>query len=95
VRLLDPQQQPDAERLLARRLGAVQLELDSAALSVACGDAKRAAEAIAELTRSGVEVASFSLGQPSLDEVFLTLTGHPVETDTVNSSAANSAEEAV
>ena len=28
---------------------------------------------------AGVEVAGFSLGQPSLDEVFLALTGHPAE----------------
>ena len=29
--------------------------------------------------RSGVRIADFSLGQPSLDEVFLALTGHPAE----------------
>jgi ABC-2 type transport system ATP-binding protein len=39
----------------------------------------RGAEAVAELTRRGVAVAGFSLGQPSLDEVFLALTGRPVE----------------
>ena len=41
----------------------------------------RAALAVAELTRSGVRIADFSLGQPSLDEVFLALTGHPAEDD--------------
>ena len=35
--------------------------------------------ALARLTGSGVRVADFSLGQPSLDEVFLALTGHPAE----------------
>ena len=29
---------------------------------------------------SGVAVADFALGQPSLDEVFLALTGHPAGT---------------
>ena len=47
--------------------------------SAACADADRAAEAVAELSRSGVRVADFSLGQPSLDEVFLALTGHTAE----------------
>jgi ABC-2 type transport system ATP-binding protein len=37
---------------------------------------------VAELTRSGVRIADFSLGQPSLDEVFLALTGHPAEDQT-------------
>ena len=79
VRLLDPEQRPDAERVLARELGTVHLEPDPAALSAPCSDADRAAEAIAELGRSDVRIAGFSLGQPSLDEVFLALTGHPAE----------------
>jgi ABC-2 type transport system ATP-binding protein len=79
VRLLDPDQRPEAERLLARELGAVHLEADPAALAASCADADRAAQAVAELSRSGVKVADFSLGQPSLDEVFLALTGHPAE----------------
>jgi ABC-2 type transport system ATP-binding protein len=80
VRLLDPDQRPDAERILADELGtSVHLEPDPAALSVPCGDADRAAEAVAELARSDIRIAGFSLGQPSLDEVFLALTGHPAE----------------
>jgi len=81
VRLLDPAQRPEAERLLTRDLGSAFLEADPAALSVQCADADRGAEAVAELTRSGVKIADFSLGQPSLDEVFLALTGHPAEED--------------
>ena len=49
------------------------------ALSASCADADRAARAVAELSRSDIRVAGFSLGQPSLDEVFLALTGHPAE----------------
>jgi len=79
VRLLDPQQRGTAERLLERELGSVILEPDPAALSVSCSDPDRAALAVAELSRSGVRIADFSLGQPSLDEVFLALTGHPAE----------------
>jgi ABC-2 type transport system ATP-binding protein len=79
VRLLDPEQRPEAERLLGDALGSVHLEPDPALLSSPCSDSERAAEAVAALTRSGVGVAAFSLGQPSLDEVFLALTGHTAE----------------
>ena len=82
VRLLDPEQRPEAERLLAAELGTVHLESDPAGLSAPCSDADRAAEAVAELARAGVPIAGFSLGQPSLDEVFLALTGHPAEDQT-------------
>jgi ABC-2 type transport system ATP-binding protein len=80
VRLLDPEERDEAERLLARALDApVHLEPDPAALSAPVADAERASDAVAELFRAGVTVANFSLGQPSLDEVFLALTGHPAE----------------
>ena len=79
VRLLDPDQRPKAETILARELGLVHLEPDPAALQVQCADADRGAQAVATLTRNGIGVAAFSLGQPSLDEVFLALTGHPAE----------------
>ncbi len=79
VRLLVPQQRSQAAELLGRELGSVHLEPDPAALSVACDDVDRAAEAVASLSQNGIAIASFSLGQPSLDEVFLALTGHPAE----------------
>jgi ABC-2 type transport system ATP-binding protein len=79
VRLLDPAQRPQAHTALEQHLGAVVLEPDPAALSVSCPDADQAAAAVAELSRTGVRIAEFSLGQPSLDEVFLALTGHPAE----------------
>jgi ABC-2 type transport system ATP-binding protein len=79
VRLLDPEQRPEAERVLARELGGAHREPDPAALSSGCPDSGRAAAAVAELSRAGIEIASFSLGQPSLDEVFLALTGHTAE----------------
>ena len=79
VRLLDPEQRPAAQQVLERELGGVHLEPDPAALSADCGDADRAAEAVGALTRAGIGVAAFTLGQPSLDEVFLRLTGRPAE----------------
>jgi ABC-2 type transport system ATP-binding protein len=94
VRLLDPNQRTEAQRVLLRELQAVRLEADPAALSASCADADRAAQAVAELSRSGVRVADFSLGQPSLDEVFLALTGHPAdEGDAADPDAASTKEE--
>ena len=78
VRVAEHEQRAEAERVLTRGLDAtVQLDNDPAALSVPVSDPERAAEALAELGRRGVTVAGFSLGQPSLDEVFLALTGQP------------------
>jgi ABC-2 type transport system ATP-binding protein len=79
VRLLHPEQRTDAARVLERELEAVHLEPDPAALSAPCAEGDLAARALAELARAGVRIADFSLGQPSLDEVFLALTGHPAE----------------
>ncbi|MEU9980514.1 ATP-binding cassette domain-containing protein [Streptomyces sp. NPDC050856] len=81
VRLRDPAQRPDAERVLATALNAtVQLDADPVALTATIdgrteqGAAERAARALTELARAGVTVDNFALGQPSLDEVFLALT---------------------
>jgi ABC-2 type transport system ATP-binding protein len=80
VRLLDPDQRPDAEAVLSRALDAeVHPEADPAGLAAPCADADRAAEAVAALSRAGIGVANFSLAQPTLDEVFLALTGRPAE----------------
>lgn len=91
VRLRDPEQRPDAEQVLSRTLDApIHLDSDPAALSARVSDPDRVSHALAELTRSGVAVADFALGQPSLDEVFLSLTGHPAEEEdaTVEEGAA-------
>ena len=85
VRLREASQRCEAERVLARALGAtVLLDPDPVALSVRVnsehngdGAAAQASRALAELARSGITVDHFSLGQPSLDQVFLALTDHP------------------
>jgi ABC-2 type transport system ATP-binding protein len=82
VRLRDPQQRPQAERVLSQTLQvAVHLEADPAALSAQVTDPDRVALALAELSHAGVALSEFALGQPSLDEVFLALTGRLAGTD--------------
>jgi daunorubicin/doxorubicin transport system ATP-binding protein len=88
VRLGDPGARPDAEQVLSQALGApVRLESDPAALSARVSDPERVAYALAQLSRSGVGLTDFALGQPSLDEVFLALTGHPAEDDNEEDAA--------
>ncbi|MGY3337314.1 ABC-2 type transport system ATP-binding protein [Streptomyces filamentosus] len=85
VRLRDAEQRPAAERVLAAALdAAVQLDPDPVALTATVdghgtelGAAEQAARALAALTRAGITVDNFALGQPSLDEVFLALTDRP------------------
>jgi ABC-2 type transport system ATP-binding protein len=86
VRVADPEQRERAQAALAAALDApVHLGSDPAALSVPCPDPERAAEALAAID---VELAGFSLGQPTLDEVFLALTGHPAEEQDAEEVAA-------
>jgi ABC-2 type transport system ATP-binding protein len=88
LRLMDPEQRPEAAQRIERELGEVHLEPDPARLSVSCAETERGAEVVAELSRSGISVADFSLGQPSLDEVFLALTGHPAEEEDAEEAEA-------
>jgi ABC-2 type transport system ATP-binding protein len=81
VRLLETGRRPEAAGVLEGAVGAVELARDPAALTVSCSDAERAAIGVAELARTGIGIAEFSLEQPSLDEVFLALTGHTAESD--------------
>ncbi len=83
VRVRDPARRPEAERLLSRALGVpVHREADPAGLSARVADPDRVAHAVTELAHAGVATPEFALGQPSLDEVFLALTGRPAETTT-------------
>ncbi|MBB3675150.1 ATP-binding cassette domain-containing protein [Modestobacter versicolor] len=85
VRLLDPARRGEAAGVLERVIGPVVLEAEPAALSAAGADPAQAAIGVAELARAGIPLAHFSLEQPSLDEVFLALTGHAAEETTVPS----------
>ncbi|MEV0296112.1 ATP-binding cassette domain-containing protein [Nocardia sp. NPDC050710] len=80
VRVREPERRAEAESLLSGILGvSVHLGSDPATLSAAVSDTGRVAQALGVLSQSGVEIVGYALGQPSLDEVFLALTGHPAE----------------
>ncbi|MFD0688012.1 ATP-binding cassette domain-containing protein [Actinomadura fibrosa] len=90
VRLLDGEQRPRAREILAGALtGTVHLAADPLVLSVLLAtttDAAGAADAagpvghaLTRLAESQVGVAEVTLGQPSLDEAFLALTGRTAD----------------
>jgi ABC-2 type transport system ATP-binding protein len=96
VRLRDPRQRPEAERVLARTLDAqAQPEADPLALTARVSGggtdftaSEQAARTLAELAQAGIIVDDFSVGRPSLDEAFLSLTDRPAEPATTERGAA-------
>ena len=85
LRLRDPEARPEARRVLSRSLGvAVESPSDPVALLARVSEPERVPDALAEVSRAGIALTDFSLGQPSLDEVFLALTGHLAEEGTDN-----------
>jgi ABC-2 type transport system ATP-binding protein len=77
VRLESTDQREVAQTLLAGVLGvAVHNGADAQVLTARLADPARVPDAMSALARNGVGVHEFSLGQPTLDEVFFALTGH-------------------
>jgi ABC-2 type transport system ATP-binding protein len=82
VAIADPARLDEAAAVLERLLQhPVQRSAEGAELSVMAGTAKAANEALAQLVASGIELSDFSMGQPSLEEVFFALTGEPGSND--------------
>ncbi|HEU4987120.1 MAG TPA: ATP-binding cassette domain-containing protein [Rhizobiaceae bacterium] len=82
VALADPARIEEAARLLEARFAtAVQRSAEGGELSVMVGTAQAANDAVSALIAAGLEPSDFSLGQPSLDEVFFALTGRPAESE--------------
>ena len=79
-----------AEHLLTSRLGVV-VEPSSDPFQVAAriSDPLLANRGISELHEANIELVSFSMGQPTLDEVFLALTGKDTEHSTAQSEASS------
>jgi ABC-2 type transport system ATP-binding protein len=75
----DPADLDRAAELLEARLGPpVQRSPEGARLSAMAGTPQLANEALSALIAAGIELADFSMGSPSLEEVFFALTGGAV-----------------
>ena len=80
VRVMDRTNRDAAKAILEKELGTdVAEESDPQALTATAEGSASVTKALTALEKAKIPLAQFSLGQPSLDEVFLALTGHPAE----------------
>jgi ABC-2 type transport system ATP-binding protein len=78
--LVKPEQRPEAQAVISRILGDGMLPpTDPSSFAVKVADAKVAADLLGALSRANIQFTNFSLGAPSLDDVFFALTGRPAE----------------
>jgi ABC-2 type transport system ATP-binding protein len=79
--LADVSQAEGAVRAMAGvALGEVQVE-DRTVTAAVTGGASALRRVLGELEESGIDVLDIGLRRPTLDDVFLTLTGHVTEDD--------------
>jgi ABC-2 type transport system ATP-binding protein len=89
VRVMNPADRPRASEVLNRILGVeIREQADPAALGATVSNPGIVTAALTALATEKIERAQFSLGQPSLDEVFLALTGHTSESTSDEEVAA-------
>jgi ABC-2 type transport system ATP-binding protein len=80
VRLTDKERTAEAAALVARTLGEEPvLTPEAGGLSIALPDADRAADVLIALRQADLGIATAAVRQPTLDEVFLALTGRHAE----------------
>ncbi|NUR09375.1 MAG: ATP-binding cassette domain-containing protein [Nocardioidaceae bacterium] len=82
LQLTDADDLGTATSVVRRLLGEEPVPTPEAArLNVALADADQAADVLIALRQTGVSITSVSVQKPTLDEVFLALTGHGAEPD--------------
>ncbi|WP_182874121.1 ATP-binding cassette domain-containing protein [Microbispora sp. H10670] len=88
--LADPGEVPAAVEVVRRVLGSEPvLSPEKGRLNVALDQADLAADVLIALRSAGVSITSVSVDKPSLDEVFLALTGHGTDGDAENGKKEN------
>jgi len=93
LRLADPAYLSQAVATLARVLpDEPVLTPEAAGISVPLSNADMAADALIALREQQISVASVSVAKPTLDEVFLALTGHDTNEDPGDSTATTTDE---
>lgn len=90
IRLRDPGRRAEAARRVEAILNTpVELAIDPVTLTARPRDPARVTDVLAALASDGIVADELALGQPNLDEVFLSLTGHPArQDDTADEEAA-------
>ncbi len=74
VSVADPERLEEVARLLGARFGNVQRNPEGGTLSVVVAGAGAASEALTAIVAADIELTQFSLGSPTLEEVFFALT---------------------
>jgi ABC-2 type transport system ATP-binding protein len=79
----DPAETADAVEVLRRVLDEEPvLTPEAGGMNAALTDANRAADVLIALRQSGLSIASATVQKPTLDEVFMAITGHGAEDET-------------
>jgi ABC-2 type transport system ATP-binding protein len=80
LRMLDPGNTGDAANVVRRVLGEEPvLTPEAGGINVALTDANRAADVLIGLREHGLLISSATVQKPTLDEVFMALTGHAAD----------------
>ncbi|SEN90049.1 ABC-2 type transport system ATP-binding protein [Amphibacillus marinus] len=88
VRVYDPEVRAHAAQVLEQTIQTkVLLGTDPLVLTAQVSDTKLVSKALLAFEDANINISDFSLGQPSLDEVFLTLTGKPADDQTKEEAA--------
>ncbi len=83
LRMAEREQTGRAAEIVERVLGEVPaLTPEAGGLTIALSDANQTADVLIALRQGAVDITTAAVRQPTLDEVFLTLTGHHAEDET-------------
>ncbi len=83
LRMSDPDEASSAAAVVRRVLGEPPvLTPESGGMNAALTDANQAADVLIALRQSGLSIASATVQKPTLDEVFMAITGHGAEDET-------------
>jgi ABC-2 type transport system ATP-binding protein len=80
LKLVDMNQREPAESILRAVLGEARDGVEPNEICAKVTQEDRIPQVLAQLAAGGIGIAEFALAQPSLDDVFLALTGKPIET---------------
>jgi ABC-2 type transport system ATP-binding protein len=80
VRIQDDLQLPQAQQIVETYLGVkVTRSLEAGSLSAPMANADKVADVLVALRSAGIHLSEMSVQKPTLDEVFLTITGHDTQ----------------
>jgi ABC-2 type transport system ATP-binding protein len=83
LRMSEPGETTDAVAVVRRILGEEPvLTPEAGGMNAALTDANQAADVLIALRQSGLSIASATVQKPTLDEVFMAITGHGAEDET-------------